>query len=188
MNNKGEFINVTPISNNMITTAYIQKLEDKSGIITAVEEKPTFLSIQKVLAVGPRVEDVKVGDWIYLDYARFMKHVKVKSSIRAGIGGEDMIKEEFVPPGWLAPGDDKGSYFKITDREIEGVIKDYDKLPEEMKKMQTITEFEESQEKKRKENLEAMEKAKKETSKGVVDLNRKGPAIITDKSAGGSRF
>jgi len=142
-------INLTPIGSNMITTAYLMSTENASGLIRG-DAKPVFLSVQRVLAIGPRVENVKVGDWVYIDLQRFVKHVKVKSQIKAGIGGQDMIKEEFIPPAFVAPGDDE-AYFKITDREIEGVIKEYAKLPKEMREYQTVTTYEKEQEKLKKQ-------------------------------------
>ena len=143
-------INLTPISNQMITTAYLVKQSTRF----ILKEKPTFASIQQVLAIGPRVEDVKVGDWIYIDFSRYMKHVKVKSQIKAGIGGQEMIREEFVPPAFLAPGDD-GAFFKISDREIEGIIKDYAKLPKEMREFMTVETYEKAMEDNTKQSEEA---------------------------------
>lgn len=137
-------INLTPIGSTLVTTAYLMNTKDSSGIIRG-EAKPTFLSVQQVLAVGPRVEDVKVGDWVYIDMQRFVKHVKTKSQVKVGIGGQDMVREEFIPPAFIAPGDDE-AYFKITDREIEGVINDYNKLPKDMRDFQTVSSYESQQE------------------------------------------
>jgi len=131
-------LNIVPTSNNMVITANLLKMESKLILMT----KPQFASVQQVLAVGPRVEDVKVGDWIYVDFQRFVKHVKVKSAIKAGIGGQDMIKEEFIPPSFIAPGDEETAYFKITDREHEGTIVDYDALPKRLKEITTVEDFE----------------------------------------------
>jgi len=155
-------INLTPISNNMITTANLAMQTTKF----VLKEKPTFLNIQQVLAIGPRVEDVKVGDWVYIDLERYNKHVKVQSTIKAGIGGQDMIKEEFVPPIFIAPGE-TGAYFKITDREIEGVIKDHSKLPKLMKEFMTV----ESYEKAVMENMEKSEEAKVKMDEEIAARN-----------------
>lgn len=130
-------INLVPRNADVITTANVMPI--KTSLI--LNEKPTFMSIQQVVAVGPRTEDIKIGDWIYLDLQRFVKHVKTQSVIKAGVGGQDMIKEEFIPPIWIAPGD-TGAYFKITDREIEGVIIDYKKLPKDMREHMTVESYE----------------------------------------------
>ncbi len=169
-------INLTPISNNMITTAYL--VDTKSSILT--NDAPTFLSVQQVIAIGPRVEDVKVGDWVYLDFSRYIKHVKTKSTIKAGIGGQEMIKEEFVPPLFVAPGDD-GAYFKITDREIEGVIKDHARLPDDLRKHITIEVYEARKKQMEKEAEEGRKKFLKESGKkDIGDDKQDMPAVFVE--------
>jgi hypothetical protein len=162
-------INLIPVANNMITTAYLVKTE-ANDIFTGAS-KPHFLPVQQVLAVGPRVEDVKVGDWVYLDYNRFVKHVKKKSEIKVGIGGQDMISEQFEPPGFVAPGDD-GAYFKITDREIEGVIKNFAELPDYMREYITVETFE--------KNLASIQL---EAAKAKQDFDRAKEASIEYKES-----
>lgn len=175
-------LNITPVSNYIIITSNL--IAPKSDLLLV--GKPTFSSIQQVVAIGPRVEEVVIGDWIYIDFSRFLKHVKVKSKIRAGIGGEDMIKEEFVPPEFIAPGD-PNAYFKITDREIEGVIKDYNILPKEEKETVSVLDYEERQiklmeeaeeEKKAMKKAEALAKGKRLFKKGKKEVD--GPAIIAE--------
>lgn len=182
--NKGlKQINLIPIGSTLITTAHIQKIKKTEGIILG-KTSPIFQSVQQVLAVGPRVEDVKIGDWIYIDMERFVKHVKVQSEIKVGVGGADMIKEEFIPPGWVAPGDDN-SYFKLTDREIEGVIINHSSLPKELREHMTIKQFEADL---AKENLEA-DKAKKAFDVSItkeVESTHSAPSIVD--FAGNNRF
>jgi len=130
-------INLVPRNADVITTAHVMPI--KTSLI--LNEKPTFMSVQQVVAVGDRADGVEIGDWVYLDLQRFVKHVKFQSTIKAGVGGQDMIKEEFIPPIWVAPGE-TGAYFKITDREIEGVIVDYIKLPKDMRDHMTVESYE----------------------------------------------
>ena len=167
---KSKDLNITPTSNNMVITANLIKVDTKLVLL----HKPTFSSVQQVLAIGPRVDDVKVGDWIYIDLQRFVKHVKVKSTIKAGVGGQDMIKEEFVPPAFVAPGDPNGAYFKITDREHEGVIVDFKKLPKELKEFTLVIDFE-----------KAIEKATKQATadKLAFDKERSDKAAIKRKDS-----
>lgn len=171
-----EEMNFIPIGNFIITTCLLEK-EDQDLLYTG-KVQPKIKELQKVVAVGPRAE-VKVGDWVLLDHGRFTKHVKVKSQIRAGVGGEDMIREEFVPPFVAIPGED-APYLKINDREIEGVVPNYNKLPDNLKEFMTMKEFEESQDKIKKEAL----KLKKEfdAKKNYNTGESKGPAVITSSS------
>ena len=170
-------INGTPISNNMVITANLVKRD--SAII--LNERPQFQAVQQVLAVGPRVEDVKVGDWIYMDVSRYMRHVKTKSEIKVGIGGQDMIKEEFVPPEFMAPGDDE-IYFKITDREIEMIVNDYEALPEEMKDFYPVREYEDILEKERRASVKAKSAADKKVRDKVRPISKEinAPAIMAE--------
>jgi len=172
-------INLTPRSNWMIVSAYI---EPQSATLYAGKEAPTFLNMQQVFAIGPRVTDVEVGDWVYIDMTRFIKTIKKKSTIRAGVGGEDMISEQLVPPVFAAPGDDT-VFLKINDMEIEGVIIDPSKLKKEYS---TLEEFAERQERMEAEATDgrrvAAEKAFQASLKNNKDDGRKGPMIITETS------
>lgn len=170
-------INLTPISNWMVTTAYIEAQEN--SLFAGGSYQPTFLNMQRVVAVGPRVEDIKVGDWVYIDMSRFIKTTKKKSQIKAGIGGQDMIEEKLVPPIFAAPGS-LVTYFKINDREIEGVIND----PYTMKKeYDTLEAFLERQEKMKQEAFKAQEAADKAQAEASKPENeRKGPVIYTETS------
>jgi hypothetical protein len=174
-------INMIPTANWLITTAYIAA--EKNSLFVGGAYKPTFLNIQQVLAAGPRAEDVKVGDWVYIDMSRFIKTVKKKSTIRAGIGGEDMVSEQLVPPVWAAPGSET-TYFKLSDREIEGIVVDPYMLNVEY---QTIEEFMAFQDAMQKEGNAV--KAKKDFEHGEagyasLDLSKqpKGPMIRTSTS------
>ncbi len=174
-------INLTPISNTVITSAFIEAQE--SSLFLGDNHQPTFRGIQRVYAVGPNVEFCKPGDWVYLDLNRYIKTVKTKSTIRAGVGGEDMIREQFVPPLWAAPNDMESTYFKITDREIEGVINDASKLE---LSLDTYEEFVARNEKFKEEiaeNAAKEQKAENERLKGKeIPIGRKGPVIRTSTS------
>ena len=129
--------------------------------------------IQKVVAVGEST-DLEVGDWVVLDLTRFIKHVKTKSAIKAGMGGAEMIKEEVVIPFFAVPGDDT-PYLKISDREIEGTIPDYEKLPAEVKAYTTMAKFQEEQDK-----LEVEGKAKLAEAKlKFTESNKNNPEVKT---------
>lgn len=151
-------INLTPIGNWMVTTALIEP--EKSSLFVGQQYRPTFLNMQRVLAVGPRVEEAKVGDWVYIDMGRFIKTVKKESAIKVGIGGQEQVTEQLVPPIFVTPGNPT-TYFKITDREIEGVIPDPYSLKKEYS---TVEGFLEKQEAIQKEALDAKAKYDQEQS------------------------
>lgn len=176
MENKG--INFTPIASYIVTTCYLEK--ENMTLLQVGGYQPKIKEIQQVVAVGPRAE-VKVGDWVLIDHQRFTKHVKVKSQIRAGVGGEDMIREQFVPPFVGIPGADQ-PYLKISDREIEGTIDDYNALPEDIREYMTMVEFESNQEKLAKQAEDAKEKFDAEKASKAKHVESKGPMVITDSA------
>lgn len=174
-------INLTPISNWMITTAFIES--ENSSFFVGGDYKPTFLNMQQVLSVGPLVEHVKVGNWIYIDMTRFIKTTKKKSTIRAGIGGEEMVSEQLVPPIFAAPGD-QTTYFKINEREIEGVINDPYSMKKEYNTLEAFVKRQEAMEKAaiaRKELMD-IEARKASLKKHDESKEAKGPMIITETS------
>lgn len=136
-------VNFTPRSADILITSNLVK-KDKS-LIYAGKQAPEIKEVQQVVAVGPDVTNLNVGDWVVLNMERFIKTVKVKSTIRAGIGGQDMIKEEIAIPFFSIPGEEN-VYIKISSREIEGTINDYDSLADSVKQYKTLLEFTKEQE------------------------------------------
>lgn len=172
-------MNVTPISNWMITTAHVQNKEVYNKVFVGQAFKPTFMPLQKVLAVGPRVEDVKVGDWVQIDMNRYYRTKMVNSSIKAGVGGGKVEKTELEPPVFNQIGD-ATTYFKISDREIEAVIIDYDAVPEDLKAVITIEEFAAIQEADMKEDQRLRQEADKKAAEAKKSKKKysAAPAIV----------
>jgi len=172
------YINVIPRANWMITTAFIEA--QTHSMYAGGDYKPTFLNMQRVLEIGPRTTDVKVGDWVYIDMTRFIKTVKKKSKVMAGVGGAEMIEEQLVPPVFFAPGDEN-AYLKISDQEIEGVVKDPYKLRVEFSTMEAFLEGQE-------EMMSEFAQAKEAHDKNSMSITQeptsfgKGPMIITSTS------
>lgn len=153
----------------------------KSNILVGGDNTPMIKEVQKVVATGPTSE-LKIGDWIVLDLTRFISHVKTQSTIKAGIGGQAMVKEQLNIPFFAVPGDDT-PYLKISDREIEGTIPNYEALPEHVRIYMTMEEFKLQEEQKEKEGLERAKEAKKriDVAKGKRDAPKDTyPLIRTD--------
>lgn len=135
-------INFVPRGSNILVTSHLVK---KNTNLFVGNTAPEIKEIQQVVAVGPDVIGLKPGDWIVLDTSLFVQHVKTKSSIKAGIGGADMITEQVVVPFFSLAWSDE-IYIKINSREIQGTIVNYDSLPDEAKVYVTLKEFTKSQE------------------------------------------
>lgn len=136
-------INLSLLRDAIVTTANVVKLN--TTLIVGDSGKPSFMNVQRVVAVGPTVSDtVKVGSWIYIDLSRYMRAVEKTGAKIAGVGGGKYISNELHAPVFAAPGLDK-VFFKITERDIEGVIQVYEDLPDDMKNTEPIEDFLEKQ-------------------------------------------
>lgn len=177
-------INLIPMRDTLITTANVVKKD--TSIIMGPNDRPAFLNVQQVLAVGPTVnscehcEEIKVGDWIYLDLSQYLRKVRKQSDAIAGVGGGKYEVEELHAPIFAAPGDTDMT-FKISVREIDGVVKSYRKLPKYMKSFQTVEEFLMTQEKLRKASDKAARQFNnKKVEDEVVEEGKDYPAVVTE--------
>ena len=84
-------VNFTPRGSYILVTSNLVK-KDKQTIYTG-KSAPEIKEIQQVVAVGPEVTNLKVGDWVMMNMNNFIQTVKVKSQIRADVGGMEMLKE-----------------------------------------------------------------------------------------------
>lgn len=171
-------VNFTPRGSYILVTSNLVK-KDKQTIYTG-KSAPEIKEIQQVVAVGPEVTNLKVGDWVMMNMNNFIQTVKVKSQIRADVGGMDMLKEEIVIPFFSVPGYED-VYIKINSREIEGVINNYDELSDSVKEYKTLLEFTLEQEELN-NSMKDVEKAKVGMFKGV----EKGNAGVILKTETGS--
>ncbi len=172
-------VNFTPRGSYILVTSNLVK-KDKQTIYTG-KSAPEIKEVQQVVAIGPEVRDVNIGDWVVLNMNNFIQTVKVKSQIKAGIGGMDMLKEEIVIPFFSVPGDEN-VYIKINSRELEGVINDYNKLPDNIKEFKTLIEFTLEQE----EMNESVKHINKSKTDMFKDSNRKEmkPLLKTETGSG----
>jgi len=167
-------INFIPRGSYILVTSNLVK-KDYSLILG--KTAPEIREIQQVVAVGPEAIGVKEGDWVMLNMQNFIQTVKKQSTIRAGVGGQDMITEQIVIPFFSIPGDET-IYIKINSREIEGIIPNFDTLPETVKEFVTLNDFTKAQEEMEKE-------ANKVLKEGMTFPNSgesKGPMVKTDSS------
>jgi len=169
-----EKINFIPRDSYILVTSNLVKKED-NGLL--MKQAPEIKEIQQVVAIGPGVINLNVGDYVLLNMNNFIQTVKKQSTIRAGIGGQDMMSEQIVIPFFSVPGNET-VYIKINSREIEGTIPDYDALPEVTKSFKTLAEFTLEQEAKEKEMQNVTKKGMKFAEK-ETDV---APLVITDSS------
>lgn len=172
-------VNFIPRGSYILVTSNLVKKE-KSLIYTG-KQAPEIKEIQQVTAVGPDVQGINVGDWVMMNMNNFIQTVKIKSQIKAGIGGHDMLKEEIVIPFFSVPGYED-VYIKINSREIEGIIPDYDALPDSIKEFKTLLEFTREQEEMN-DSVKGIETKKAQMFKDV-DTKNSGILLKTETGSG----
>lgn len=165
-------INFIPRGSYILVTSNLVK-KDHSLILG--KTAPEIREVQQVIAVGPEAVGVKEGDWVMLNMQNFIQTVKKQSTIRAGVGGQDMLVEQVVIPFFSVPGDET-VYIKINSREIEGIIPNYDALPESIKEFTTLNDFTREQDKMDKEAKELM-------NKGITYTDMPDPAAPVVRTA-----
>jgi len=131
-------VNFIPRGSYILVTSNLVKKEDNNLFLG--KQTPEIKEVQQVVAVGPDTVGVNIGDYVFLNMNGFIQHVKKASKIRSGIGGAEMIEEQIVIPFFSVPGSDE-VYIKINSREIEGIIPDYNALPDSVKVFKTLREF-----------------------------------------------
>lgn len=173
-----ENINFIPRGGNILVTSYLVKKE-KSNLFVGKSQAPEIKNVQQVIAVGPEVTNLKVGDYVMLNMDNFIQTVKKQSTIRAGVGGQDMLVEKIVIPFFSVPGNEE-VYIKINFREIEGIIPDYNSLPDNIKEYVTLQEFTLEQEALEKDANNAMSKGMKFADRELTS----GVGLITETGSG----
>lgn len=171
-----EKINFIPRGSYILVTSNLVKKEDNNLFLG--KQTPEIKEVQQVVAIGPDVKDLEVGDYVFMNMNNFVQTVKKQSTIRAGIGGQDMITEQIVIPFFSVPGSED-VYIKINSREIEGIIPEYSILPDSVKSFKTLKEFTLEQ--------EAIEtSAKNAMSKGMTYNDKKvqGVGLVTETGSG----
>lgn len=169
-------INFIPRGSYILVTSNLVKKEDSNLFLG--KNTPEIKEVQQVVAVGPEVKDLNIGDWVFLNMQGFVQHVKKQSTIRAGIGGQDMITEQIVIPFFSVPGNEE-VYIKINSREIEGLIPDYNSLPESIKSFKSLKDFTLEQEALEKDGNKAMKKGIAFAEKGDM-----GVSLVTETGSG----
>jgi hypothetical protein len=159
----------------LVTSNLVQK---EVSTLYAGKQAPEIKEIQQVIAIGPEVRDIKPGDWVMLNLNNFVQTVKKQSTIRAGVGGMEMLTEQVVIPFFSIPGIDD-VFIKINSREIEGVIVDYDVLPDSLKSFKTLKEFTLEQEALQKDAEQAQKKGMK-----FADRPEGRVGLITETGSG----
>ena len=120
---------IKPLFTTIITTLDVYE-EDliENGVLKAPQG--SLRMYQKVLAVGSSVRDVKVGDTVLLNFSNYIVRKFKENSIKEDMSAQE---DEYVYdiPRILIGGKICG---KFQDRDVEGVITDFEEFETEQAK------------------------------------------------------
>jgi len=137
---------IQPRANTIITTgqryyekndkqakdAYIKKRRDNQHLLTTAEDKNLHLLVQKVIAIGPVVHDVKVGDIVKINPLHYLdrKLVAQRESLERDVLDltGTRVKETYSELDYKFPTIDINDEecLLLYDRDIDYVIIDAD--------------------------------------------------------------
>ena len=112
---------IKPLFDSIITTGekFGEDLKDGSFIIA---NKGDLKLWQKVVAIGPAVRDVEVGDMVMIDASHFAVNKYDKNSIQNDLGNNATISYHF---NWVTMDDENGEpkdFLLISSRDVQYVF------------------------------------------------------------------
>lgn len=119
---------IKPLFTSLITTMdkYEQDKITDGGLIDTSKQQGTLKEYQTVLAVGDSVRNIKVGDLVYVNPARFAVRKHEKGSMRDGIITDNPV----VGYNFDIVEMDGKSCLLLQDRDIEFIIEDFEEVPD----------------------------------------------------------
>lgn len=119
---------IKPLFTSLITTMdkYEQDKITDGGLIDASKQQGTLKEYQTVLAVGDSVRNIKVGDLVCVNPARFAVRKHEKGSMRDGVITDNPI----VGYNFDIVEMDGKNCLLLQDRDIEFIIEDFEEVPD----------------------------------------------------------
>lgn len=119
---------IKPLFTSLITTMdkYEQDKITDGGLIDTSKQQGTLKEYQTVLAVGDSVRNIKVGDLVCVNPARFAVRKHEKGSMRDGIITDNPV----VGYNFDIVEMDGKNCLLLQDRDIEFIIEDFEEVPD----------------------------------------------------------
>lgn len=113
---------IKPMANYLVTTKVEYGDEDikKGGLITKI--KGSLKEYQTVVAVGPLVRGIQVGDLVCINPKRYAKYKHEAGSLKDGVITDNPV----VAYNFNVIELDHVSYLLLTDQDIDFIIEDYE--------------------------------------------------------------
>lgn len=120
---------IKPMFTAIVTTAdmYKEPVYLPSGLIDATKTKQGLKEYQRVVAVGPHVRDINVGDLVCINPSAYAVRKYDKNSLKADMADvyNSVTTYNFK---FIEMAD--GKYLSLTDRDIDFVVEEYDEVPD----------------------------------------------------------
>ena len=114
---------IKPLNNQVITTAEEYNEDVMAGtIIDAKHTKGTLKEYQKVVAVGPMVRSIEVGDLVMVNPKRFAKYKHQPGSLKDGVITDNPVIRYDFPIIEI----DHTNHLFLHDQDIDFVITDFE--------------------------------------------------------------
>lgn len=117
---------IKPTVNHIVTTMDRYEDDDEKLIVDIKESLGVVKDIQKVVAVGPLVRDIKVGDYVRICPDRY---IKVKHSLAEELNDKEMQVSINFPIVDL----EDGRYLFLYESDVDYVIEEF--APEKTEKL-----------------------------------------------------
>ena len=119
---------IKPMANRILTTCVLYNNPITiDGIIDGTKEEGGIREYQKVLACGPMVRDVKVGDLVVINPTRYQVMKHKEGSLKDGVITDNPVLSYNFPILEIA----NRPCLYIYDADIDFVIKEWDELDTE---------------------------------------------------------
>lgn len=118
---------ITPMFTALVTTMIKQgDVKTKGGLIDPTKSKSSIKEFQTVVAVGPNVRDVKVGDVVAINPKRFEVKQYKADSLKEDIQGYNQVVSYQFDIIEL----NKEPHLLLQDRDINYVVNEYEEIEE----------------------------------------------------------
>ena len=119
---------IKPMFTALITTMdkYEHDKLTNSGLIDAAKQQGTLKEYQKVLAIGDSVRNIKVGDLVCINPARFAVKKHKEGSMKDGVITDNPI----ITYNFDTVEMNGKQCLVLQDRDIEYIIEDYEEVPD----------------------------------------------------------
>lgn len=120
---------IKPMFNQVLTTAEQYKDDELNGTLIDINKtKGTVKEYQKVIAVGPSVKNVQVGDLVMINPIRYSERKHQEGSMKDGVVTDNPVTRYNLPVIVL----EDVPYLLLFDNDISFIVSDYEEVEEKV--------------------------------------------------------